>query len=121
MVLVEIECPVSAESYEEISVLRDVLDAPKRGFLCGFGETSIAEVGVECSEVKHREFALESSCTEFVHDNVLAIEFYAADAVLEVGVPDEHLVLEVEEFHVSVVVTGCHDSLLVVMGIAEAE
>lgn len=120
MIFVEIECPVSAESDEKVSVLRDVFDAPKRGFLCGFSETSIAEVGVECSEVKHSEFAFESSCTEFVHDDVLAIEFYAADAVLEVGVPDEHLVLEVEELHISVVVTGSHDSLLVVMGIAEA-
>lgn len=35
MVFVEIERSVSAESDEEISVLRDVLDAPKRGLLCG--------------------------------------------------------------------------------------
>lgn len=98
-----------------------MLDAPKRGFLCGFGEASIAEVGVEGSEVKHREFALESSCTEFIHDDILAIEFYAADTVLEVGVPDEHLVLEVEELDISVIVSSCDDSLFVVMGVAEAE
>lgn len=121
MVFVEIECPVSAKSYEDVSVLRDVLDAPKRGFLCGFGETSIAKVGVEGSEVKHRKFALKSSCAEFVHDYVLAIEFYAANTVLEVGVPDEHLVLEIEELDISVVVASCDDSLFVVMGVAEAE
>lgn len=119
MILVEVQRAVSAQGDEEISVLRDVLDAPKRGLLCAFSEASVAEVGVEGSEVEHRELALKSSCAEFVHDDVLAIELYAAHAVLEVGVPDEHLVLEVEELHIAVVVTCGHHSLLVVVGVAE--
>ena len=121
MVLVKIECPVSAESNEEVSVLGDVLDAPKRSFLCGLSKIGIAEIGVECPEIEKCEFALQSGCTEFVHDDVLAIELNAANAVFEVGVPDEHLILEIKELDISVVVACCDYSLLVVVGVAETE
>lgn len=100
--------------------MRDVFDAPKCGLLCAFCKASIAKIGVEGSEVEQCELALESSCSEFVHDDVLTIELDAADAVLEVSIPDEHLVLHVEELDIAVVVTCSHDSLFIVVGVAEA-
>lgn len=95
----------------------EVLDSPEGGLLGGLGEGGIAGSGVEGPEVEEGELALESGCAQFVHDDVLAVELNAADSVLEVGVPNEHLVLEVEELDVSIVIARSHHSLLTVVRI----
>jgi len=118
-VLVEIHGPIARHHTENVAVLGQVAETPKRAlgrFTLQFGE---AVLRVVRAHVEYVLAALERADCEFVHLAVFAVELQVADAILQVGVPDEHVLLEVEYLQVPVILATRQCAFVLCVTVAE--
>lgn len=87
-----------------------------RGFTLEFCESMFGVVG---AHVKNVELSFESADSELVHLTVLAVELEVANTVLEVGVPDEHVLLQVEDLQVPVVLSAGQRAVFLRLAVAQ--
>jgi len=121
MILVEVQCTVAAERGEEVSVLREVSYTPDGRFVSELVVAAVALLWVVCFHVKDVELGLECGHDHLVHVDVGSVEFDSADSVSDVCVPAEAVRPEVEELHITVVVTRDEAAFLLVEGVAKGD
>lgn len=120
--------------HEYVSVLRQMLHSPD----CALGAryhtiraqrftrirllcTRESLRSVECSRVEHVQTTFQRHRNQLVHLNVPPIELQTTYAVLHVRLPQRGHLTQIEHLQVSIIVTGCHDTFLVVVRIPEGD
>ncbi len=73
----------------------------------------------KCSHVMHMEFPLQRCGHEFIHYNILAVEFNAADTVLEVCIPKQLALIQIKELNITVIVTRRDNPFISIEGISK--
>jgi len=89
MVLVKVKSSISTQGSEEISILWEMADAPDSGLVGQFGQSGISLFGVVGLHVEDVELGFERRRHQFVHVNVLPVEFNTTHSVFQVGVPSQ--------------------------------
>lgn len=68
-----------------------------------------------CLEVKDMELGLKGHCNEFVLGNVRPVELQSANTIFHVCIPTEAISFQVENLNISIIISTCDDSLLLVV------
>lgn len=72
-----------------------------------------------CLEVKDMELGLKGHCNEFVLGNVRPVELQSANTIFHVCIPTEAISFQVENLNISIIISTCDDSLLLVVWVTE--
>jgi len=68
-----------------------------------------------CLKVKDMELRLKGHCNELVLSNVRPVELQSANTIFHVCIPTEAISLKVENLNISIIISTCDDSLLLIV------